>query len=53
MTIREKRTVWNEAVRAVCKEIKTWDGAIPDEMIREFMATTIERDWTYKRLGPP
>lgn len=50
MTIKEKRVLWNEAVRAVCGSIKEYDGIIPDEIDRKYMSEKIMDKWLYKRM---
>lgn len=47
LTSKEKE-LWNEAVKKTCSVIKTYDGIIPDERERSYMADRIEKKMAYK-----
>jgi hypothetical protein len=54
MKLDDKRElqIWNEAVKKVCREISKWDGVIPDEETRKFMANAILKIYLRKKISP-
>jgi len=45
---KKEKELWSEAVRQTTKEIKNWDGLIPNIVDREFMSNSIYERLAYK-----
>lgn len=45
---RKEKLLWNDAIKEACSEIKKWDGLIPNDYVRKFMATAVYERLAYK-----
>lgn len=46
-----EKKLWNAAINAAYKEILKWDGIIPEERERQYMAEAIKTKLTYAFEG--
>lgn len=49
-TSKTEKEIWNEAVKATVAEMKKWDGTIPSENERNYMAGEILKRVSYKSI---
>lgn len=45
---KRDKELWNEAIRCATRELKNWDGLIPDKGDRDFAAKSIYDKLAYK-----
>ena len=46
LSLKEK-LIYNEAINRACGEIKLYDGVIPDDVTRNYMAFRIKEELSY------
>lgn len=45
---KKEKSIWNEAVRKTCNELKLWDGLVPDKDDRNILARVLKEKMSYK-----
>lgn len=45
---KKEKSIWNEAVKKTCNELKLWDGLIPDADDRNRLAAVLKEKVSYK-----